>query len=168
MVIGLTIAVVATSQPDTATSIIAAIRRRTKIAVGNVVRSNIFNTFNITGILGIAAAIHPIPADPHFATVDMYLLLGSALTRVVLSVLLKGLLRIGGAKLLAGYAGYLELMASCQMGGGQSAPLFLDHTFGVHGRLNGGPGRDAFAQGHDFRELRQVVAKVLRPARNGE
>ncbi len=67
-VIGLTIVAVGTSLPELATSVIAAYRKHTEIAVGNIVGSNIFNIF---GILGVTALIAPIPADPRFAAIDM-------------------------------------------------------------------------------------------------
>ena len=63
-VIGLTIVAVGTSLPELATSVIAAYRKHTEIAVGNVVGSNVFNIF---GILGITALVSPIPVDPRFA-----------------------------------------------------------------------------------------------------
>jgi cation:H+ antiporter len=107
-VIGLTIVAVGTSLPEMATSIIAAIRKQTEIAVGNIVGSNIFNIF---GILGTTAVIHPIPSDPRFASVDMYWVMASAVALIVLAILLKGLPRIAGVALLAGYAGYLALIA---------------------------------------------------------
>jgi cation:H+ antiporter len=107
-VIGLTIVAVGTSLPELATSVIAAIRKQTEIAVGNIVGSNIFNIF---GILGTTAVIHPIPSDPRFASVDMPWVLASAVALIVLAILLKGLPRIAGVALLAGYAGYLALIA---------------------------------------------------------
>ncbi len=107
-VIGLTIVAVGTSLPEMATSVIAAMRKQTEIAVGNIVGSNIFNLF---GILGVTAVIHPIPSDPRFAAVDMYWVAASAALLIVLAILLKGLPRIAGAALLAGYVGYLALMA---------------------------------------------------------
>ena len=107
-VIGLTIVAVGTSLPEMATSIIAAIRKQTEIAVGNIVGSNIFNIF---GILGVTAVIHPIPADARFSAIDMPWVLASAVALIVLAVLLKGLPRIAGVALLAGYGGYLVLMA---------------------------------------------------------
>ena len=67
-VIGLTIVAVGTSLPELATSVIAAYRRQTEIAVGNIVGSNIFNIF---GILGTTALIAPIPAEARFAAIDM-------------------------------------------------------------------------------------------------
>jgi cation:H+ antiporter len=56
--IGLTIVAIGTSLPELATSAVAAYKRNTDIAIGNVVGSNIFNMF---WILGISATINPIP-----------------------------------------------------------------------------------------------------------
>lgn len=56
--IGLTIVAVGTSLPELATSAVAAWKKNTDIAIGNVVGSNIFNMF---WILGISAIINPIP-----------------------------------------------------------------------------------------------------------
>jgi len=106
-VIGLTIVAVGTSLPELATSVIAAIRKQTEIAVGNVVGSNIFNIFSI---LGITALIAPIPADPRFAAVDMPWVAGTAIGLTVLAFVLGGLPRIAGAVLLAAYAGYVALI----------------------------------------------------------
>jgi cation:H+ antiporter len=57
-VIGLTLVSIGTSIPELATSITAALQRKTDIAVGNIVGSNIFNTFLI---LGLSASVSPIP-----------------------------------------------------------------------------------------------------------
>ncbi len=56
--IGLTILAAGTSLPELATSCVAAYRKNTDIAIGNIVGSNIFNIFFILGITGL---IHPIP-----------------------------------------------------------------------------------------------------------
>jgi cation:H+ antiporter len=106
-VIGLTIVAVGTSLPELATSVIAALRRQTEIAVGNVVGSNIFNIF---GILGITAIISPIPVEARFATVDMPWAAGVALGLTLLAVLLGGLPRIAGAALLVTYGAYITLI----------------------------------------------------------
>ncbi|MBN1797905.1 MAG: calcium/sodium antiporter [Spirochaetales bacterium] len=57
-IIGLTVVSLGTSLPELATSAVAAYRKNTDIAVGNVVGSNIFNVFFILGISGL---ISPIP-----------------------------------------------------------------------------------------------------------
>lgn len=106
-VIGLTIVAVGTSLPELATSVIAAYRKQTEIAVGNIVGSNIFNIF---GILGLTALVAPIPAEARFATVDMPWVAGSAIGLTVVAFLLGGLPRFAGLVLLASYAGYLWFM----------------------------------------------------------
>ena len=59
--IGLTIVAVGTSLPELATSAVAAFKRETDIAIGNVVGSNIFNIF---WVLGLSAVIKPMPFNP--------------------------------------------------------------------------------------------------------
>jgi len=58
--IGLTIVSIGTSLPELATSIVAARKKNTDIAVGNIVGSNIFNIFLI---LGATATISPVPVQ---------------------------------------------------------------------------------------------------------
>lgn len=57
-VIWLTIVAIGTSLPELATSIMAAMKKKSDIAIGNVVWSNIFNIF---WILGLSAVITPLP-----------------------------------------------------------------------------------------------------------
>jgi len=59
--VGLTIVALGTSLPELAASLVAALKGRTDIAVGNVVGSNVFNIF---WILGISAIINPLPFKP--------------------------------------------------------------------------------------------------------
>jgi cation:H+ antiporter len=56
-IIGLTIISIGTSLPELATSVTAAIKKNTDIAVGNIVGSNIFNVFLI---LGLSVVINPV------------------------------------------------------------------------------------------------------------
>lgn len=106
-VIGLTIVAVGTSLPELATSVIAAIRKQTEIAVGNVIGSNIFNIFSI---IGITAMITPIPADPRFAMIDMPVAAAVAVGLTIMAFLMNGLPRIAGVILLLVYGGYLLAM----------------------------------------------------------
>lgn len=57
-VIGLTLIAGATSLPELVTSIIAATKKNSAMAIGNAIGSNIFNIFFV---LGVSAVIHPIP-----------------------------------------------------------------------------------------------------------
>lgn len=56
--IGLTVVAVGTSLPELATSAVAAYKKQTDIAIGNVVGSNLFNIF---WILGVSSLIRPLP-----------------------------------------------------------------------------------------------------------
>ena len=105
--IGLTVVAVGTSLPELATSVVAALRKQTEIAVGNVVGSNVFNIFSI---LGITSLISPIPADPRFASIDMWWVAATAVGLTIIALVLRGLPRIAGFGLLAAYAAYVGLM----------------------------------------------------------
>lgn len=58
-VIGITVVALGTSLPELATSVIAAYKKNTDLAIGNVIGSNILNVFFI---LGFSTLIHPIPS----------------------------------------------------------------------------------------------------------
>jgi cation:H+ antiporter len=100
--IGLTIVAIGTSLPEFATSVMASLRGNGDIAIGNVVGSNIFN---ILGILGLTAVIHPLELGA-ITWLDLGAMVGFA---CVLGVLLLTRLQLGraeGAFLLAGYISY--------------------------------------------------------------
>lgn len=103
-VIGLTIVAIGTSLPELATSVMAAYRKSSDVAIGNVVGSNIFN---LTAILGTTAIIIPLPVEQRFVATDMWVMLASAL---VLAVIIFARINIGkalGAALTAGFAAYI-------------------------------------------------------------
>ncbi|WP_100407952.1 calcium/sodium antiporter [Bacillus solitudinis] len=58
--VGLTIVAVGTSLPELVTSVTAAIKKQSEIALGNIVGSNIFN---ILFVLGSASVVNPLPVD---------------------------------------------------------------------------------------------------------
>lgn len=103
-VIGLTIVAIGTSLPELTTSVIAALRKHTDIAVGNVVGSNVFN---ILGILGVTSVITPIEAAPRFAQTDMVWVTVTTLGLIAVALTLGRLPRTAGVGLLAAYGGYL-------------------------------------------------------------
>lgn len=74
-VIGLTIVAAGTSMPELATSAVAAYKKKSDIAIGNVVGSNIFNIFFI---LGISACISPLPFRPE-ANIDVIMTIFSSI-----------------------------------------------------------------------------------------
>lgn len=77
--IGLTILAAGTSLPELATSAVAAYRKNTDIAIGNVVGSNIFNIFFI---LGITSFISPIPYSAAM-NFDLYVLFASTILLMI-------------------------------------------------------------------------------------
>jgi cation:H+ antiporter len=106
-VIGLTLVAIGTSLPELATSIVAAFRRHSDVAVGNVVGSNIFN---ILGILGISSLIRPIDVAAQMARVDVWVML-AVTVGLVPFLLIKGRIgRITGAAFLAIYVTYAVLL----------------------------------------------------------
>jgi len=98
--IGLTILAAGTSLPELATSCVAAYRKNTDIAIGNVVGSNIFNIFFILGITGV---IHPIQYNAAM-NFDIYVLLASTVLLVIFMFTL-------GSRKLDRWEAFLMLMA---------------------------------------------------------
>lgn len=106
--IGLTILAVGTSLPELATSVVAALRGNSDIAIGNVVGSNIFNIFFI---LGTSAVIFPLPVAPE-SIIDG--LVAAVATALVLFFAHRGrgqrIDKTEGIILIAVYAGYITYL----------------------------------------------------------
>jgi cation:H+ antiporter len=102
-IIGLTIVAIGTSLPELITSIVAAYKNESDIAIGNVVGSNIFN---ILGILGITALIIPI-SSVGISNIDLGVMLITAIILFPLSRTGFSISRFEGVFLLVGYAGYV-------------------------------------------------------------
>lgn len=81
--IGLTILAAGTSLPELATSAVAAYRKNTDIAIGNVVGSNIFNIFLILGVTG---TINPIGFNTAL-NFDIYVLTTATIAILILSLI---------------------------------------------------------------------------------
>jgi cation:H+ antiporter len=71
-IIGLTIVAAGTSLPELVTSIVAAVKKNSDIAIGNIIGSNIFN---ILLVLSVSSILRPIQYNPKFNT-DLYILIG--------------------------------------------------------------------------------------------
>src|SRR3989338_2419878 len=97
--IGLTIVAIGTSLPELATSAVAAYKKNTDIAVGNVVGSNIFNVF---WILGLSAIIKPLPFQPNL-NFDLFV-------AVIASMLLFAFMFIGRKHTLYRWEGGMFLL----------------------------------------------------------
>ncbi|WP_262921896.1 MULTISPECIES: calcium/sodium antiporter [unclassified Arenibacter] len=78
-IIGLTIIAAGTSLPELVTSIIAAIKKKSDIAIGNVIGSNIFN---ILFILSVSAVIGPIEFSKNFNQ-DILIIVGGTVFLII-------------------------------------------------------------------------------------
>lgn len=104
-IIGLTIVALGTSLPELATSVAAAFRHNSDIAIGNVVGSNIFNVFFV---LGMSACIRPLPTYEGIEVDALMATLGSVIVWLLIKFSHKrDIKRWGGALLLVVYAVYL-------------------------------------------------------------
>jgi cation:H+ antiporter len=105
--IALTIVAGGTGAPELATSLVAAFRRRTDVAVANMIGSNIFN---VLGILGVAAMVTPIPVSAGIIQSDLWWMIGTALLALPLLWSGRMLSRIEGAVLTTAYLTYVVLL----------------------------------------------------------
>lgn len=107
-IIGLTIVAMGTSLPELATSVTAVVKRNVDIAIGNVVGSNIFNTFLI---LGVSTVIRPA-AVPVGANLDLMVNIGAgaALFLFVFTGRGRKIERWEGAVLLSSFLAYIAVL----------------------------------------------------------
>jgi cation:H+ antiporter len=106
-VIGLTVVAVGTSLPELATSVLAAFRRETDIAVGNVVGSNVLN---ILGVLGPAAMLRPLAVAPAMMRFEVPIMIGVSMLLLPLARTRLRIERWEGALLLVGYVGFITVL----------------------------------------------------------
>lgn len=112
MIIGLTIVAIGTSLPEFASSIIAAKKGESDIAIGNVIGSNILNTLVVVGISG---TIDPTKLATDFFYRDAMVVLGLTLSLFLLGYGFKKdgvITRTKGALLLISYFAYIGYLIS--------------------------------------------------------
>jgi cation:H+ antiporter len=106
-VIGLTVVAVGTSLPELVTAIIAAIKKQGDVAFGNIIGSNIYNTF---GILGITAAVHPLEVPVEIIEFDIWVMLAATVMLLFFAVSGWIVSRREGAILLGLYVVYVGVL----------------------------------------------------------
>ena len=114
--IGLTVVAIGTSLPELATSIVAAYRGHSDFCVGNVLGSNIFNLFGITGVTALLA---PLPFLGKIVDFDLWVLLG---VTAMLTVFMLGNIRMVRSVGLAFVIGYIVYVAAQFLGVGGTMP----------------------------------------------
>lgn len=102
-IIGLTIVAVGTSLPELVTSVTAAIKGNTDIAVGNIIGSNIFN---VLCVAGLSAAICPLDFSTEFVIDGIIAFAAAALLALFCYLPGHTLKRWHGIIMLLGFAGY--------------------------------------------------------------
>jgi len=106
-VIGASIVAVGTSLPELATSIMAARRGQSELALGNIIGSNIFN---ILGVIGATLMVGEIAPSSEALLRDLPAMLAATVALVVVILVLGRMSRAIGIALLAGYGLYLAVM----------------------------------------------------------
>ena len=111
-IIGLTIVAGGTSLPELATSVTAALKKNSGIAIGNVIGSNLFNVFFV---LGCSASISSLPMGG-INNIDMIVLVGSAVLFWIVGWFFKKrtITRVEGALLASCYIAYTAFLISQQ------------------------------------------------------
>lgn len=106
--IGLTIVAVGTSLPELMTSIVAARKGQSDLAIGNVVGSNIFNVFFV---LGVTSLIAPLPISSSVLW-DMTVAVGCSLAVFLFLFIGKrnAIDRWQGALMVLAYAAYVTIL----------------------------------------------------------
>jgi cation:H+ antiporter len=108
-VIGLTVVAIGTSLPELATSLVAAYRRQSDIAYGNVVGSTIFN---ILGIGGVTALTVPVEVPQHILLIDLPIMIAVIVLMAIFVATGSRITRGEGAVLITGYGAYLASLAA--------------------------------------------------------
>lgn len=102
-IIGLTIVALGTSLPELVTSVVAAWKNESDIAIGNIIGSNIFNMLLI---LGISSWIKPLPIDSS-SYFDILFLVFATIITYILCLSKKNISRYEGLTLSFFYIAYI-------------------------------------------------------------
>ena len=107
LVIGLTIAAVGTSLPELASCLAAIRQRQTKILVGNIIGSNLFNLLMVLGLCGLLA---PFPMSSNLLSRDIPIMFSLSAILLPILAVQQGLNRLHGVILLVSYISYLFIL----------------------------------------------------------
>jgi cation:H+ antiporter len=108
-IIGLTLVALGTSLPELATTVMAGIRRQGDVAFGNVLGSNMFN---LLAIVGVASFFGPLPVDPEFFQLDLWIMLASTMLLAPFVMLRWQLNKMWGIFFVVCYVAYIVVLLS--------------------------------------------------------
>jgi len=112
-VIGLTIVALGTSLPELAAAMASALRKEDDLCIGNILGSNLFN---LLGVLGIAALIHPMAIEATLLWRDLPVMVLTFMMLAGMAMFAGRVGRISAAVLLATYLGYQILVFQTALG----------------------------------------------------
>lgn len=107
--IGLTIVAFGTSLPELATVIAAAFHKKSDVAIGNVVGSNIFNIFAVGGAAGLAGTA---PFGEATKSLDLPVMAAAAIILAFFIFARRDIGRVAGLALVAAYVAFIAAAAS--------------------------------------------------------
>lgn len=105
-VIGVTVVALGTSLPELAISVVAAVHKRTDMALGNALGSNIFN---VLAILGTVSLVRPVVVPPEVLSLDIWVMLAAIVVFVPLAAFSRHVGRAPSFLFVVAYAAYLLL-----------------------------------------------------------
>lgn len=105
-VIGLTLVAIGTSLPELATAIVAALRKHSDVAIGNVIGANIYN---VLAIMGLVAVVTPLQIPEQIMRFDIWFMLTVTLVLLASIMAFRGVSRHVGIAFLVAYGGYVAL-----------------------------------------------------------
>ena len=108
LVVGLTVLAVGTSAPEIATSVIAALRGQSDVAVGNAIGSNVFNLLFVLGLVSVTHS--DIPVDDALIRLDMPIMIGAALLCIPIALTGSAIARWEGVAFVGLYVGYTAFL----------------------------------------------------------
>lgn len=109
-IISLTLIACGTSLPELAASVVAAFKKNTQLALGNIVGSNIFN---ILLILGVSSQVMPL-TSAGITVVDYSVMIGAAVVPLLFGFN-KKIGRVGGALMVIAFAIYTWYLIAGQL-----------------------------------------------------
>jgi cation:H+ antiporter len=107
-IIGLTIVAFGTSLPELATVMAAAFHKKSDVAIGNIVGSNIFNIFAVGGVAGLVGTA---PFNPASLTFDIPIMIIAAAALAAFVFTKRDIGRFAGLIFVIAYAGFIAALA---------------------------------------------------------
>ncbi|MEO1706711.1 MAG: calcium/sodium antiporter, partial [Pseudomonadota bacterium] len=107
-IIGLTVIAFGTSLPELATVISAALKKKSDVAIGSIVGSNIFNLLAVGGATGLAGGAVFDPVSLRF---DLPVMVGATLLLFIFIIRRQDIGRVAGLVMAGGYVSFIATLA---------------------------------------------------------